>query len=306
MAKIINLDKKFWQWAVLIFLSLLWGTSFILMKKGLNSFSGMQLGAMRVFFAFLSLLPFIFSKFKKLRKKDLKPLLLVGFLGNFFPAFLFAIAQTKVSSSLAGMLNTAFPLLVILVGITLYKTGVKRNELLGVSVGIIGSLGLIFGGSLDFFSDNYMFLGFIVLAMIFYAISLNEIKFNLSHLDGFTVSVFAFVLVGPFAGGYLLFSDFSVALATPDYKVNLLYIVILAISSSTIAVSIFYIFIEKVDVIFASLVTYLIPIVAILWGLFDGEKISILQIISMVVILLGVYIVNRTNSKINSEESKNI
>jgi len=172
------------------------------------------------------------------------------------------------------MLNTAFPLLVILVGVTLYKTGVKRNELLGVSVGIIGSLGLIFGGSLDFFSDNYMFLGFIVLAMIFYAVSLNEIKFNLSHLE--------------------------------DYKVNLLYIVILAISSSTIAVSIFYIFIEKVDVIFASLVTYLIPIVAILWGLFDGEKISILQIISMVVILLGVYIVNKTGSKKNPGESENI
>jgi len=304
MTRVINLDKKFWQWAVLIFLSLLWGTSFILMKKGLNSFTGMQLGAMRVFFAFLSLLPFIFSRLKRLKKTDFKPLLVVGFLGNFFPAFLFAIAQTKVSSSLTGMLNTAFPLLVILVSVGLYKTGVKKNELLGVFIGITGSLGLIFGGSLDFFSENYMFLGLIVLAMIFYAISLNEIKFKLPHLDGFTVSVFAFVFVGPFAGGYLLFSDFSAALATPDYKINLLYIVILAISSSTIAVSIFYIFIEKVDVIMASLVTYLIPIVAILWGLLDGETISILQISSMVVILFGVYIVNRADSKKNSGESK--
>ena len=288
----IDLNKAVWQWAVLIFTSLLWGTSFILMKKGLNSYSHIQVGAFRMVFAFILLLPLIIRKLKKLKRKDLYPVLNVAFFGNLFPALLFATAQTKVTSSLAGMLNSLFPIIALIIGIIFYCDKSGKKSLWGVIIGLIGSFGLIIGNSKDVLTSDMWYAGYIFLAMIFYAISLNEIKYKLPDLDGVTVTAFTFLFAGPAAGVILLFTDLQTSFATTDAGINLFYIFLLAFFGSVVALLLFYSLVQYVTPVFAASITYIIPIFAIMWGVFDGETVSLIQIISMAVIFFGVYLVN--------------
>ena len=295
--KFFDLNKKQWQWVLLIFVSFVWGASFILMKKGLESFSAMQVGAIRIFIASMVLLPLLIGRLKKFKRKDIKSLLIVGFIGNLIPAFLFAKAQTEVSSSLAGMLNTAFPIVALIIGTILYGTKTPHHKIIGIIIGLIGSVGIVIGDNMDFSGQHNSYALYIFLAIIFYAISLNEMKYKLPELDGISITVFAFTAIGPFAGAYLIFSDFSQALASPDHIENLLYIALLGIGGSALAVTLFYILVDYVDVIFASLITYIIPIFAIFWGLSDGESLSITQVLFMIVIFSGVFLVNMNNKK---------
>ncbi|NPA45383.1 MAG: DMT family transporter [Chlorobi bacterium] len=288
-----NLNKRFWQWFILLLVSFIWGASFILMKRGLESFSPMQLGTMRIFFAFLFLLPLFFQRIKKFKKKYFKHLVIVAIIGNLFPAVLFALAQTKVSSSMAGMLNTMFPLIALIIGAVFYGDKTEKHRIFGIIVGLLGTVGIILSEDSSVENSNILFAGFIVIATLFYAISINEIKFKLSELDGITITVFAFMISGPIAGTYLLFSDFTEALATPNFSINLIYIILLAFGGSAVSVTLFYLLLDYVDVVFASLTTYIIPIFAIFWGVFDGEKITLLQFAFMFVVFIGIYLVNK-------------
>ena len=291
--KFFNLHKRLWQWILLLFISFIWGASFILMKRGLESYSPIQVGTLRIFFAFIFLLPLFFKRIKKFKKELIKPLIIVAIIGNFFPAILFALAQTKVTSSMAGMLNTMFPLIALIIGSLFYGAKTEKHRIFGIFVGLVGTIGIIFSEGISFSNDSILYSGFIVLATIFYAISINEIKFKLAELDGVTITVFAFMISGPIAGTYLIFSDFSAALVSPNHIENLVYIILLALGGSAISVTLFYLLLDFVDVIFASLTTYIIPIFAIAWGLFDNEKVTPVQVIFMFVVFIGIYLVNK-------------
>ena len=293
MERVVNLSNKSWQWITLSFLALIWGSSFIFMKRGLESFTDMQVAAFRVFISFIFLLPFAIQRFRKLKKRHIKSLLLVGFVGNGIPAFLFTKAQTQVSSSLAGMLNSMVPLFALVIGYIFYRVYAKSKNIFGVFLGLIGASGLILVNSSTTFSTEGFYPLFIVLATICYAFSVNEIKQKLSDLDGVSIMAFAFFFIGPFAGIYLINSDYSYALSTPDYIQNFSYIFLLAVLSSVIATIMFNYLIKQTTALFAASVTYLIPIVAILWGVLDGEQISFYQLLSIGVILAGVRLVNR-------------
>ncbi len=285
---------------MLIFISFIWGASFILMKRGLNAFTPMQVGTLRIFFASLFLIPFLIKRLKKFKKKDLQSLLIVGFIGNLFPALLFAKAQTQVSSSLAAMLNTLFPIIALIIGSLFYGLKTERNKILGTLIGLIGAVGLVLGENFDFSGTNNLFSLYIILAIVFYAISLNQLKYKLPDLDGITITIFSFSIIGPFAGISLFFTDFTPALSNPDALNSLFYIILLALGGSAIAVTLFYHLTDYVGVVFASLITYIIPVFAIFWGLFDGEKITLLQFVFMGVIFIGVYLVNSTKKKQSS------
>ncbi len=290
--KFLKLENKTTQIIVLVIISIIWSTSFILMKKGLRSFEPVQVGSLRIFFAALFLLPFLFKRLKQFKKKDIKSLLIVGFIGNLFPAILFAKAQTHINSSLAGMLNSLFPIFVLIIGVLFYGLKTRRNKVLGIIIGLIGSMGLIGGDFSDFAASNSSYSLYIVLAIIFYAFSINEIKTKLPDLDGLSTTVFSFMFIAPFALLAFVLTDYSSALSRPNAFENLCYIILLAFLSSVLALVLYYKLIEYVDVVFASLTTYLIPVFAIFWGLADGEKISFLQIIFMIIIFVGVYIVS--------------
>lgn len=293
-----DLNKRLWQWVLLLFVSFIWGTSFILMKRGLESFSPMQLGTMRIFFAFLFLLPLFFKRIKKLKKSHIKSLLIISILGNLLPAILFALAQTEVTSSMAGMLNTIFPIIALIIGSVFYNAKTEKHRILGIFIGLAGAVGIIFSEGISISNNSILYSFFIIIATVFYALSINEIKFKLSELDGVTTTVFAFMITGPMAGTYLLFSDFSAALASPNFSESLIYIILLAFGSSAISVTLFYLLIDYVDVVFASLTTYIIPIFAIFWGVLDGETISITQMFFMAIVFIGIYFVNKKKDKV--------
>ncbi len=291
----INLNHKTWQWITLLFLSFIWGSSFILMKKGLRSYSHDQVAAFRIFISFITFLPFGIKYLKKITKENVIALIVVGLIGSTIPAFLFTKAQTQVDSGFAGILNSATPLFTLIIGLLFYKSTAKLINAIGIFLGLSGALGLIFyssnGGNLF---DNINYYGlFIVVATICYGVNVNHVKYKIKDLNGLELTSLAFMFVGPFAGIYLLFTDFSLALSTPDYLLNLGYIAILAIIGTVLALVIFNTLIQHTSALFGSSVTYIIPIFAIMWGLFDGEQLNAIQFVWIGLIFTGIYLVNR-------------
>jgi len=289
----IELENKAWQWAILLFLSLIWGTSFILMKKGLTSYSHTQVAAFRIFFSFVFLLPFTIKNIKVIRRENIQSLIIVGLIGFAIPAFLFTKAQTRIDSSQAGMLNSLTPLFTLVIGLMAYRTSARWMNIVGLILGLAGAIGLMWNRDLNMLKGINVFALFIVVATICYGINVNEIKFKLMDLTSLEITSLAFLFTGPIAGVYLLFTDFTPASQTPDYLLNLAYIAILALFSSVIAVLIFNHLIKYTSTLFAASVTYIIPLFAIMWGILDGENIRLIQFFWIAIILLGVYLVNK-------------
>jgi drug/metabolite transporter (DMT)-like permease len=289
-----NPDSKALQWIILLALALVWGSSFILMKRGLESFTSQQVAALRMFIAFIFLLPLAYRHLKKEHLVHWKGFLATGLLGNFIPAFLFTEAETGISSALTGMLNSLTPLFTLILGVMLFQAKTKWLNVLGVIIGFVGAIGLLTVGKSEEMNNNMLFGLYVVIATICYGLSVNIIKKWLNGVNSVTITVWAFVMVGPPAGVYLFTTDFLDRLQTqPQAWQSLGYIVILAVFGTALSVIVFNVLIKMTNALFASSVTYLIPIVAIGWGFFDGEGIEMLHFIWIGLILLGVYLVNR-------------
>lgn len=291
-------SKKIINWIILITLALIWGSSFILMKRGMEVYSSNEVAALRIFIAFLFLSPLLFKHIKKPLLMHWKGFLGMGLLGNFIPAFLFTKAETGISSSLTGMLNSLTPLFTMLFGVMFFKSKTGWLNALGIFIGFIGAIGLLIVGESSDMNNNFLFGVYVVLATICYALSVNIIKKDLNEVNSTTATVWAMLFIGPVAGVYLFgFTDFSTKLITNPMAMNSLgYICILAVFGTALSVIIFNELIRNTTTLFASSVTYLIPIVAIGWGLFDGEKILPLHFAWISLILLGVYLVNKKKS----------
>ena len=278
--------KKIWHWLVLGILSLIWGTSYILMKKGLESFSSIQIASIRVFITFLCLLPVALKNIRKINRHNILSILIIGILGSAIPAFLFPMAETKIPSSLAGMLNSLSPVFTLLIGISVYKRNIIKTQIAGIVLGFIGAAGLLYNGS---FALNYFGL-FVVLATCLSGFSTNEVS-RINGLNGLQITSLAFFVIGPFAGLHLLFSNFSSTLATENWLLNLGYISVLAVLGSAVALALFYLLVRDTSPVFASIVTYFIPIVATMWGIADNEHLTSHMLVSIIFILAGVYII---------------
>jgi len=280
--------RKIWHWIVLAVLSLIWGTSYILMKKGLESFSVFQIGSLRIIITFLCLLPIAIKNLPKLNRKNILSVLIIGFFGNAIPAFLFPMAQTRISSSLTGMLNSLSPVFTLIIGILLYKRQAIKTQIAGVFLGLLGAAGLLYTGSFTF---NFYGL-FVVLATILSGFSSNEVS-KVKGLNGLQITSLSFFVISPVAICYLLFSDLSSAAETENWVRNLCFIAILAILGSATAMALFNLLVMDTTPIFATMVTYFIPIVATMWGLADNEHFTSSMFISIIFIFAGVYIINR-------------
>lgn len=289
----IQLDNKAWQLAIILFLALIWGTSFILMKKGLESYSHTQVAAFRIFFSFVFMLPITIKNIKVIRRDNIQSLIIVGIIGFAIPALLFTKAQTRMDSSLAGMLNSLTPLFTLVVGLLFYRSSARWMNVVGLFMGLTGAIGLMWNGDLNILKGINVFALFIVAATICYGININEVKFKLAQLSSLQITSLAFLFTGPIAGVYLLLTDLSPASQTPDYMLNLIYIALLALFSSVIAVLIFNHLIKYTTPLFAASVTYIIPLFAIMWGMIDGESIRLVQLLWIALILMGVYLVNK-------------
>jgi drug/metabolite transporter (DMT)-like permease len=267
----------------------------ILMKRGMDAFSSDEVAAMRISIAFLFLLPFHMRGSGVSIKKYLPGLVIMGVFGNLIPAFLFTFAETQISSSLTGMLNALTPLFTIIIGSLWLNSKPRPLQMAGIVVGFIGAICLMLFDSSQNVFQNFAYGFLVLLATVCYALSLNGIKKYLGNLNSITATTWAFSITGPIALIYLFgFSDFTTHLSqNPQAMASMGYVSILAIVGSAISVILYNVLIKASGTVFASSCTYLIPVVAIMWGVFDGETVNTDQIASMVVIILSVYLINR-------------
>jgi drug/metabolite transporter (DMT)-like permease len=288
-------NKKSTAVFLLILLALIWGTSFILIKQGLKVFAPDQVGSLRVAAAAVFLLPFGLLRWKELKRGDHLKLFISGMMAIFIPAFLFAVAQTRLQSSVTGILNTLSPAWTMVLGALLFNQRFRGYAVFGLLISFGGAIILALaraGGSLGGF-NAYALL--VVLACAFYGLNVNWIKFKVQGLGSLTITSVSLLLICPFAFVYLFgFTDFTHKLSTqPGAWQAAGYIVILALMSTAVANLIFNKLLQISTPLFASSVTYIMPIVSVMWGVLDGEQLYLGHIIGMVAILAGVYLANR-------------
>lgn len=290
----MDLSKKIWQWAMLILLGFIWGSSFILMKKGLLVYQHDVVAALRISIAYLVLLPFSVYYFKQIPKKKFKYLLVVGVFGSGIPAFLFTIAETQLSSALAGMLNSLTPFFTLVLGALIFKVAIQKEKTIGVIIGLIGAVVLVTSNGIDLSNNQLSYSFFVIAATFCYAISVNTIKKHLQDVHSVAITAISFLFIGIPSILYLLTTDFvEITVVNTSATIAIFYIAILAIFGTALSIIIFNKIIKHTSAVFASTVTYLIPIFAIFWGLVDGETINFLQVVAIIVILIGIYFINR-------------
>ena len=281
----------------LVILSLIWGSSFILMKKGMLTYAPDQVASMRVLFAGLVFVPLIIKQFKNIPWDKFKYILIFALLEIGIPPFLYTYAQTKVDSSSAGILNSLVPLFTLFVGVVMFKLRYHWLTTIGVIVGLLGAFIITFlkAGRTDvaeFHLANSWGL-LIVLATFFYGIAGNILKEKLSDVSSSLLTAISFVSLAIPAGIYLFTTNFAhIPLSDSGNLHSFLAIVTLAIFGSSFAIWLFSHLIKKSNALFASFVTYLIPFVSMLWGWMDGENISLFHFFSLLVIFTGIYIAN--------------
>ncbi len=282
------------KWLYLLILSLIWGSSFILIKKSLIGLNPIQVGALRIFFTSFFLFIVGFKTLKTIERKDWKWIALTAFLGSGFPPFMFALAQTEIDSSIASILNSLTPLNTIITGMFLFGILVSKRQVVGVVIGLIGTIILI-GAGAEFNPDqNYWYSILIVIAAVFYALNVNMIKKYLGNTGALAISTGNFALLIVPALILLWFTGFfETVLASQEMQISLLYVAVLSLFGTAIAKVLFNKLVLIATPVFASSVTYTMTLIAILWGVLDGEKLSLYQLFGGAIILLGVYLANK-------------
>ena len=282
------------KWIFLFLLAFIWGSSFILIKKGLVGFTPLQLGSLRIIITALLLFLVGFKSLKNLPKNTLKWIVISGFLGTFFPAFLFAYAETEIDSAIASILNSIVPINTIVFGFLAFKMHSSKRQILGVLTGFIGTFLLITNGASINPNQNYWYAFLVIIATVMYAFSINIIKRHLQNVSPIAIAVgnFAIIIIPAFI--VLIFSGFftSQVIQGPDFTMSLFYIFLLSLFGTAIAKVLFNNLVQISTPIFASSVAYIMPIIAVSWGVLDGESFGLWQGVATVIILLGVYLAN--------------
>lgn len=290
----IDRHPKFNDWLLLLILAVIWGSSFILMKEGLKAFHPDQVALLRIVITALALLPFAWLRRNRVSMKQTRTMVVQGMFGNFIPAFLFPIAQTHISSSLAGILNSLSPVWVLIIGLLFFSTQFKAVRLIGVASAMAGAVLLLAFQPSHSSTSNAWFGLLIVLATISYGLSANIIKRHLHEVHPVTITSVSFSIVLIPALIFLFTTDFMTVMNEHPMAVSSLgYIAILAVAGSAMASIIFNRLVHRTSSLFAASVSYLIPVVALMWGLLDGETVSAIDIGGMLLIVAGVYLASR-------------
>jgi len=284
-------------WSLLITLSFIWGSSFILIKKALISYSPLQVGSGRIVFAFIAFLPIFLYHYKSIDWRQLKPLIIVGVCGSGLPALLYAVGQTQLPSAVAGVLNSLVPICTFLIAILLFKKKYIPKQLFGILIGLMGVVLIFFVREDNSDSFPILYAGLILIATICYGISANTVSHYLSGMKPVLISTISFVIIGPFALIYLLSTDFlSITIENPDAMLSFGALAVLSVVCTFAANILFFKLIQITEAVFSTTVSYLIPFVALMWGFFDGEYISVFHFLSLGLILGGIIIVKMTST----------
>lgn len=288
------MDANKIKWIYLSFLALIWGSSFILIDLSLKGLTPIQVGAFRILITAFSLILVGYKSLKNLTKKHWFWLSINAMLGTFFPAFLFAYAIDKMDSSVAAILNSLTPLNTLIFGAIFFGFQFQRRQFFGILIGLIGTVLLIFFSNEVSSEDNFQYMLLILIASVGYAFNVNIIKKYLQDVKPLGITTANFILLVVPTSFVLLYSlQYNKIEFTPETKKSIIFISVLAIFGTAVAKTIFNKLVQISTPIFSASVTYLIPIVAVFWGLYFGENITLKQILSGLIILFGVHLVNK-------------
>lgn len=289
--KSVSDNPKLVNFLILFALSIVWGSSFILIKKALIAFSPTQVATLRISISALAFLPFVIINFKKTDWTKWRWLLVVGLTGSAVPAFLFSTAQTQLSSTIAGILNSLSPLFTLTFGIMLFGAAIVARKIIGVLIGLAGAIVMVAVAEQGDISGNLLYGLLIVGAAACYGLSANVVSFKLKNMKSLHLSAASFCFVGLPALLYLFSTDFLDIMRTVEYAYySLASVLFLALIGTVTASVIFYYLIQKTSALFGSTVAYLMPIVSVMWGMWDGELINLWHLAGMGLILFGVYL----------------
>ena len=282
------------KWFYLAALSFIWGSSFILIKKGLVGLTAIELGSIRIIISAFVLVPFTFNRLKEITFKQWKWIIISAFVGSFFPAFLFAFAEQEIDSSVASILNSIVPLNTIIIGLVLFGIKSTKRQIIGVLLGFFGAYQLIISGINLNPDQNYFYSGLVIICSFLYAFNVNIIKKYLQELSAVAIATGHFIVILIPSIIVLLISDFNFEkLQNPQTKTSLFYVTLLAIFGTTLAKILFNKLINISSAVFASSVTYSMLIVSIFWGVMDGENFSINQLFATIIIVIGILLTNK-------------
>ncbi len=289
------MDKK---WLYLLLLSLIWGTSFILIKKGLIGLTQIQLGSLRTVLTAIILFSVGLPTLKNIKKQQWKWIALSALFGTFIPAYLFAFAQKHIDSAVASILNSLTPLATAVLGYLVFSIYTTRRQMIGVFIGLVGSVMLILAGAHINPHQNHWYGILVLIASVGYALNVNILKKYLSELSPLAIATGNFVVIVIPALLILIGTGyFSQVWTAPQVQISTGYILILALFGTALAKILFNKMIQISSPVFASSVTYTMPVVAVMWGLFDGERFGWYQGISALIVLFGVYLANQRKTR---------
>ena len=282
------------KWGTLIILSIIWGSSYILIKKGLTGLTPIQLGSLRVIVTTILIAPIGYQKIKKIPKEKLKWVAFSAFVGSFLPAYLFAFAETEISSSVTAVMVSLTPLFTLLISVIIFGEELLRKQVLGVIVGFLGIIVLINNELLES-SFSLLYVMFVIIAAFCYAVNANVLKYKLPNIPALGIVFMSFLFMFIPAFIILFFSDFPFAdfASNPLIIESIIYIIILALFGTAIAKVLYIKLLAISTPVFSVSTTYLMPIIAIFWGLLDGESFQPIQFIGTLIILMGVYLVTK-------------
>ncbi len=294
--------KSWLPYVLLAILAIIWGSSFMLMKEGLKVLTSIQMAAFRISICGLVFFPFVFKHFKKIESKDRKYVLLAGLMGSGIPAFLFATAQQHINSSLAGILNAMTPIFTVLIAVIFTNLTLSRNKYIGVLVGFVGAAAIIVGkmfqsgdGAVSFGSTQIQYVLMVVLATILYGSNINLIKNKLAKYNAFVIATTPLFMISIIAMIIMGITDWSNIAQHPTQQIYKSFgaVTALAIFGTSLSLIMFNRLVQTSGPVFASSTTYFIPFVAVFLGLLDGEHVVWMQWAGMLLILAGVYLINK-------------
>ena len=282
------------KWFYLAALSFIWGSSFILIKKGLVGLTAIELGSIRIIISAFVLIPFTLNRLKEISLKQWKWIIISAFVGSFFPAFLFAFAEQEIDSSVASILNSIVPLNTIIIGLVLFGIKSTKRQIIGVLLGFFGAYQLILSGINLNPDQNYFYSGLVIICSFLYAFNVNIIKKYLQELSAVAIATGHFIVILIPSIIVLLISDFNFEkLQNPQIQTSLFYVILLAVFGTTLAKILFNKLINISSAVFASSVTYSMLLVSIFWGVMDGENFSINQLFATIIIVIGILLTNK-------------
>jgi drug/metabolite transporter (DMT)-like permease len=288
----IGIEKK---WFYLIALSLIWGSSFILIKKSLLGLSHLQVGSLRIVFSSIIIFLIAFNRISNIPKNKWKWIAISAIIGTFFPAFLFAFAETQIDSAVASILNSLVPMNTVLIGFAVFKISTTKTQSLGVLIGFIGTCTLIISGAELNPDQNYLYSGLVIICSVLYAINVNLIKKYLFDVNAVSIATGQFVVIFIPSIIVLFYSGFFNLEFTDNDLLydSLIYVLLLSFFGTAMAKILFNRLIQISSPVFASSVTYSMLIVSVVWGVLDGELFNFYQAVATILIIIGVYLSNK-------------